>query len=145
METHSTDSDQKKADLSTTTQPLANVLADQDEKNRWKAKYFLKLYPELDTEENRAMIDNVKFLPEGIQIGPIVRNRHVMEPGNIKNVGKKYAASYAGEVEEQVHIMYNEHEHIHQFSRWEANNNALYQGLELPNNNDIEASLKALP
>lgn len=58
------DTNQSKKKIKSSVQPLANVLADQDEKNRWKAKHFLKLYPELDTDEYRAMIDNTKSLPE---------------------------------------------------------------------------------
>jgi len=73
------------------------------------------------------MIDSVKSLPEGIQIGPIVRSRNAMVPKNTENVGKTYTATYAGESKEQVHIIYNEHDNLYQFSRWEANTTALQQ------------------
>lgn len=139
------DENKNKGNASRSTKSLANVLTDQDEKNKRKAKHFLQLYPELNTDENRAMIDNVKSLPEGIQIGSIVRDRNIMKPKITENVGKKYAATYDGETEEQVHIIYNEEKNIHQFSRWEANNHAKEQWLELPTDSDIEKSLKALP
>jgi hypothetical protein len=105
-------------------QPLAGVLSQQDEANKQKARDFLTAYPELDTAQNRSMIDIVKSLPEGIQIGSIVRNRNFIKVDNKENIGKKYVAKYNGDEKKQVHIIHNHEDVIDQFSRREANNYA---------------------
>ena len=134
-----------KKDIVTSTEPLVDILSEQDQVNKQKAIDFLIVHPTYNTPKNRTMIDNVKSLPEGIQIGPITRNRNTMKPITMENVGTGYTISYDGETQEQVHIIHNKYDNIYQFSRWEANNHALQTNLQLPSASDIEVSLKALP